>query len=218
MSRLALAFAALISLLGAIAFAASFAKHAISGEHGGPIGILWHQLKYFTLWTNVLVMVLFARMSSTGRFLGDSWLAALTLWMLIVMAVFHLLLGNDEPQRGLSWVSDTLFHTINPLLLALWWTICAPKSELRWRHAAVWLLWPLVYVIYAVTRGALTGFYPYFFVNLAELGWGGLMAWVMKFLIAFYVAGVLVVAIGRVISRTAPVRREDYVPDDLRPL
>jgi hypothetical protein len=196
----------LIAILELIAFGASTTKHFISGEHGGLLGILWHQFKYFTLWTNVLIMVLFARMACTRQLMHDGWLAALTLWLLIVMAVFHLLLGNDEPQRGFSLVSDTLFHTINPILLAVFWLVLAPKSQLHWRHAAIWLLWPLLYLVYAVTRGLFTADYPYFFVDLDVLGWAGLLGWAVKFLIAFYVMGILVIGIGKLIRRIRPVQ------------
>lgn len=212
--RSTLIFVALICALEAVAFGASTSKHFISGEHGGIFGIFAHQLKFFTLWSNILVMGMFGYMVVTRKFLHDGWLAAMTLWLLIVMAVWHLLLGNDEPQRGLSWLSNILFHTVNPLLLLLFWIGFAPKSQLRWRHCAIWLGWPLVYVIYAVTRGIFTGYYPYFFVNLDELGWAGLFGWAAKFLIAFYVAGLLIVGLSKLINRRGQTGQATIVPDD----
>lgn len=166
-----------------------------------PFGIYWHQLKFFTIWSNLLVLILSARMVINRRFLSAPWLAALTLWLMIVMVVWHLLLGNDTPPQGWNFVANSLMHTVNPLLMAVFWAIFAPKAGLTWRHAAIWLIWPLLYVIYAVTRGMLTGFYPYFFVNLDKLGWGGLLIWAAKFLIAFYLAGLGVVALGKFLGR-----------------
>ena len=33
-----------------------------------------------------------------------------------------------------------------------------------------WLIWPLAYAAYAVTRGTITGFWPYPFLNAGTLG------------------------------------------------
>lgn len=217
MKRLTLLTAALFVLLEATAYGASFLRHALEGEKSIPLGIWSHQVKYFTLWSNVLAMVVFARISWTKRLPHDGWLAALALWLMIVLAVWHGLLGNDDPVYGIEWVSDFLFHTVNPLFLFGWWLIFAPKARLKWRHAALWLSWPLAYVIYAVIRGMITGFYPYFFVNLDELGWMGLLAWAGRFLVGFWIAGLAFVALGKLISRLNPVRREANDQGDLQP-
>lgn len=179
-------------------------------ERSIPFGILWHQLKFFTLWTNILLIFLSGFMALKRRYIPDSLIAAITLWMLIVFAVWHGLLADGEPRYGFDFYSNALGHTVNPLLLFGIWLAFAPKSALRWRDPAIWLLWPLAYVIYAVTRGILTGFYPYFFINLDELGWGGLLNWSARFLVAFYLAGLLLTALGKTfggrISRQAQPR------------
>lgn len=205
--------AALFFVLEATAYGASFFQHVQEGEKSVPLGILAHQFKYFTIWSNILALVVFARITWTRRLPHDALLAALVLWLLIVMGVWHGLLGNDEPIYGLEKLSDTLFHTVNPLLLFGWWAVFAPKSDLKWKHAALWLLWPLVYVFYAVTRGMLTGFYPYFFVDLDALGWGGLFAWSGRFLVGFYVAGLAIIALGKLLNRRAPAAPEGSAPD-----
>ncbi|WP_417268933.1 Pr6Pr family membrane protein [Celeribacter sp.] len=217
MTRFAYFTAFALFVIEAIAYGASTLKHILEGDKSVPFGILSHQFKFFTLWTNVLVMGLFARIAWTRRLPHDGWLAATTLWLLIVMTVWHVLLGNDTPPTGLDWISDTLFHSVAPVALALWWVAFAPKVRLGWHHAALWLLWPLIYLVYAVTRGLFTGFYPYFFIDLEALGWGGLLGWAGKFLIAFYLAGLLIVAMGKLINRLNRSRREVSAPDGPQP-
>jgi hypothetical protein len=34
-----------------------------------------------------------------------------------------------------------------------------------------WVLWPLAYFVYAMLRGAATGFYPYPFIDVDRLGY-----------------------------------------------
>ena len=51
------------------------------------------------------------------------------------------------------------------------WVLFVPKGTIRWRSALVWLLYPLVYAVYSLIHGAVTGFYPYPFINVGELGY-----------------------------------------------
>ncbi|MEX1661607.1 Pr6Pr family membrane protein [Thioclava sp. 15-R06ZXC-3] len=201
MTRISRSLALLIFLCEAIAFAASFSTNLAAHPHASvPLGILWLMVRYFTIWTNSLVGVLFGVMLWRKRLFSPALLAALTLWMIIVGAVYHLLLAGDEPLHGLDWLENFLYHTAVPILLPIWWLIFAPKRALQWRDAALWLIWPLIYLVYAEIRGLETGFYPYFFLNLTQLGWNGLAIWCAQFVIAFWIGGLVIIAVGRAMA------------------
>ena len=198
MTRISQYLALLIFLCEVIAFAASFSTNMAAHPHASvPFGILWLMARYFTIWTNTLVGILFGVMVWRKRMLPPALLGALTLWIIIVGAVYHLLLAGDAPLHGLDWLENFLFHTAAPILLPIWWLLFAPKRALQWRDAGLWLLWPAIYLVYAVFRGIETGFYPYFFLNLTQLGWNGLAIWCAQFVIAFWLGGLVIIALGR---------------------
>ena len=67
-----------------------------------------------------------------------------------------------------------------------------------------WLVYPGVYLVYILTRGAVTGLYPYPFVDVNVLGYAGVLAHAAVFLLVFLAMGLLVVAVGRWTRGRAP--------------
>ena len=201
MNRFSYAFCALIACVEIAAFGVSFLNDMQNNPAATvPLGVMWLMFRYFTIWTNTLIGVVFCFMALRRRMLSPAWLGALVLWILIVGLVYHLLLATGAPLHGLDWWSNTLYHSVAPVLVPIWWLFCAPKRGLRMRHAALWLIWPALYLVYALILGIETSFYPYFFLNTEKLGWGGVALWCVKFLIAFWLGGAAIVWIGRVLG------------------
>ena len=66
----------------------------------------------------------------------------------------------------------------------------------------VWRLpWPAIYCLYALLRAEFSGFYPYHFINLEQLGWLGLLKSVSALSLAFLLLGLVLVAYARVSTR-----------------
>ena len=63
-----------------------------------------------------------------------------------------------------------------------------------------WLLYPLIYLGFILSRGALTRRYPYPFIDAGKLGYPLVLANATALVIAFLVLGLLVLAIGRWMS------------------
>ncbi|MBE9637642.1 Pr6Pr family membrane protein [Salipiger mangrovisoli] len=162
---------------------------------------LWRLGRYFTILTNLMVAVSFA-MIAAGHRAQPWWLAAVTLWILIVAIVYHGLLAR--PLEGLRWWSDMAVHTFVPIAVGLWWLALAPKDGLVPRHALWWLLWPLGYVSYALIRGEIDGRHPYFFIDPHEVGWSGVGLWCLALGVSFWLGGLGMVALGRLLSRPSP--------------
>ncbi len=91
-----------------------------------------------------------------------------------------------------------------PLLVPLFWLAFDPKGHLRRHDPLLWLLLPLAYYAYGLTRGALEGRYPYPFMDVARIGWG--MAGAYAAAMGVLVAGVGLVWVdgGRGNSRLTP--------------
>jgi len=155
--------------------------------------VLWRLLGFFTNLTNGIVAWCFAAMALRGRFLEPFWTGALTLWLGIVALVYYGVLF--QPLAGLSWWADIAIHAVAPLAVTLWWIAYAPK-RLSWHDAVVWLFWPLVYLLYALGRGGLTGSYPYPFIDPLQIGWGGVAVWFTGLAGLFLTAGLGMVALS----------------------
>lgn len=170
-------------------------------DHGGSFGqAIWSMYRFFTVLTNTLVGLILAA-HVLGRPQSASRLAGITLAISIVGVVYHLLLAHLVDFSGLALVVDHAFHTVVPGLTFLWWLIYATKAPLGVIAPLTWLIWPAVYCVYAISRGLLDGEYPYPFLNLTELGWGGLAQSVLGFLIAFAIAGYLMWGVAKLLAR-----------------
>ena len=129
------------------------------------------------------------------------------MYITIVGAVYQLLLRQLWNPQGAQWVADALLHSIIPVGYVLYWLLFAPRDGLGWKDAVVWLAYPGVYLVYTLARGAVSGLYPYPFVDVNVWGYGGVLARSFGLLLGFLGMGLLVVAVGRWTGAWVEVRR-----------
>ncbi len=137
-----------------------------------PIGeTLIRFFSYFTILTNTLCAVYF-----TAAFFERSWtrqpgwLTALTLYIFVVGLVYQLVLRKLWEPTGLQQWVDELLHSVNPLLVFFYWIAYERKHELKYSMVPGWLIYPLVYLLYILIRGNISGFYPYPFLQVPQIG------------------------------------------------
>lgn len=163
---------------------------------------------FFTILSNILIAVsqtilLFFPGSKPGRFFSKPTVyCALTLYIFIVGLVYNLVLRNIWQPIGLQKIADDLLHVATPLLYLFFWIFYAPKEKLHWKNSLTWLLFPLIYLVYALIRGATEGFYPYPFLDLNQLGAGTVTLNVLLMLGAFVAVGLLLIAISKILYKT----------------
>jgi len=68
---------------------------------------------------------------------------------------------------------------------------------LRLWHLPLWLIYPLVYFVYALLRGHLLGAYAYPFIDVAMLGYTQVFINAGGILVGFVLIGLLVIGIDR---------------------
>lgn len=131
---------------------------------------------YFTILSNILVAlsttyILLKPDSRFGRFFSrPNVVAAITLYITVVGITYNAVLRSLWNPKGLEMVGDELTHLIVPLSFLIYWLIFVPKGELKWKDSFPWLIYPVFYFSWVIIFGGLSGFYPYFFVNVTELG------------------------------------------------
>jgi len=190
-------FATLIAVVSVAGLVLQFVTYGIDHPGADALDTVWSLARFFTILTNALVAATFTLMALRGRMPGPLWMGGLTLWIAIVGVVYYALLANVV--TGLNAVADRLVHMVTPLLTVAFWLCWAPKHGLSLASVARWLLWPLVYAGYALLRGQLDGFYPYFFIDPTRIGWDGVLRWSALLCAGFAIAGGLQVGIARLL-------------------
>jgi len=164
---------------------------------------------YFTILSNLIVALVltctrWSPYSRVGSFLArPSSQSAAAVYVTIVGIVYSLVLRNIWDPRGLQKLADVLLHDALPLLYLIFWFAFVEKSRLRWMDAPRWLAFPGTYFGYVLIRGALTGWYPYPFLDAGDLGYGGVGRSTVLLVIAFLAVALTFVAVAKWLSRRA---------------
>lgn len=130
--------------------------------------VTWRYFAYFTLITNTLVTAVFASAAlrpGRNHGLNAPRIELMTVTSIVfVCVVYNLLLASRWDPQGWQKVADVIVHQIVPAMFALYW-IARPRGVLAWRDAMFAAIWPAAYAVYGLTRGAIDGYYPYFFMD-----------------------------------------------------
>lgn len=162
---------------------------------------------YFTILTNLLAATALlapvaAPHSSVGRFLARcSVRTAIAGYIIIVGVVYYLLLRNLSHAHGWTLAFERALHYVTPPLYVLDWLLFVPKGEAKWSTGVVSLGLPAAYVVWTLTHGAITGWYPYPFVDVADLGYPQTLLNIAGLVLAFLALELALVAVDRLLRR-----------------
>ncbi|SCF03155.1 FAR-17a/AIG1-like protein [Micromonospora chaiyaphumensis] len=170
-------------------------------------------LPYFTIQSNVAVGV-FAGYAAWRAWQGrpeppSALKGAVTLYITITGTVYHLVLANPaspfamvQPDRAPGeWWGNQFLHTVVPLLAVADWALFDRRGRLRPRYAAWWLAFPIAYLAFALVRGLVVHRYPYPFLDVRQLGYGGVGFSALFFAVTFWLLGLLFVGVDRALAR-----------------
>ena len=205
-STAARAYLLLLAIVGWFALIGQFyliiiSKQASVGE------IIIRYFTFFTILTNILIAVastaiLFAPRSGWGKFFSKvTTLTAITVNIVIVGATYNAILRYIWNPQGLQRVVDELLHLIIPILFVLFWLIFVPKGRLKWGNIWLWTLYPLAYLAVILIRGALSGYYPYPFVDVTKLGYPQALLNCLGIAVAFIILSIIFIGIDKLMRR-----------------
>lgn len=179
-------------------------------------GVLVNYFSFFTILINLLVALtltisLFWVASAWGRFFSHATVqTGVAIYIALVGTIYWLLLRHLWSLVGMQKLADVLLHDVVPVAYVLYWLIFVPKAGLRWKDALLWLVYPVVYMIYTLIHGAISGWYPYPFIDVGMLGFPHALGNGFLILLAFFVLGIVVIAIGRWLDRLNRPRTAQY--------
>ena len=155
---------------------------------------------YFTIQSNIIVVAVCVALawhrSSWHLVAGAPRLAGLVC-ITVTAVVYYALLASDEHFTGIAKVADVLAHFVSPLLFVGTWLFLGPRGQLRWRHVIEMLLFPLAWIALTAVRGAITGVYPYDFVDVHANGYPAVAVTVGALTAAAALLAVAAVALDR---------------------
>jgi hypothetical protein len=157
---------------------------------------------FFTILTNSLVALFFtARSLNLTIAHTTGLLTAVTVYIFTLGIVYQFLLRYLFHFTGLQLAVDELLHTINPLLVLLFWYFYEKKAAVKYGQIKSWLIYPLVYCIYTILHGRYSGFYPYPFVDVTKIGLQRTLLNCGLLILFFMFIALLFVAIGQRIAK-----------------
>lgn len=163
--------------------------------------VFWNFFGYFTIQSNIIIAVAFAAtlvLAAQRKRQGvglSVFRGAATVYIATTGIVYNTLLTSVDVQTSVQWSNDIL-HKIMPLYAVLDWLLFSDRARLVFRHIWWFLLYPAVWTIVILIRGATDGWVPYPFLN-PDLGYGVVGLYCLGVAASIVLLGVLVVGMSR---------------------
>ncbi|OFN81019.1 Pr6Pr family membrane protein [Streptococcus sp. HMSC061D10] len=170
-------------------------------KHGG-----FGMLLYYTVLSNLLVMIFTGYLLWKMRREGDHWQSSsllrlkggITMSIMITCVIYHFMLA--PLTKDFYRLENFLCHYIVPLWFLVDTIIFDKSRQYKWFDPIVWTVLPLLYMGFAILNGfvlkmdvpnAKDSPFPYFFLNANKYGWGFVFRWAANIFVAYMVSGYL---------------------------
>ncbi|MDP3983614.1 MAG: Pr6Pr family membrane protein [Acidimicrobiia bacterium] len=119
----------------------------------------------------------------------------MALYMVVTGIVDNVLLVGVDVLTP-PWV-DFIVHITAPIVVLADWLYDPPTTRIDLKGMVAWLAFPAVYIVYTLVRGSITDWYPYPFLDPAEVGgYGGVALYAAAIAVAFVIVGLLLRWVG----------------------
>ena len=170
-------------------------------KHGG-----FGMLLYYTVLSNLLVMIFTGYLLWKMRREGDHWQSSsllrlkggVTMSIMITCVIYHFMLA--PLTKDFYRLENFLCHYIVPLWFLADTIIFDKSRQYKWFDPIVWTVLPLLYMGFATLNGfvlkmdvpnAKDSPFTYFFLNANKYGWGFVFRWAAIIFVAYMVSGYL---------------------------
>jgi hypothetical protein len=132
---------------------------------------------YLTIQSNMVFVVVsvLAGVRALRTAVDPRWLTtlrAIVLSCTVSAGIVFAVLIEQAGQRGfridVPW-SDILLHFVLPAIAILDWVVAPGRGRSLWRSLAFVLAYPVLWGIVTLVRGRIVGWYPYFFLDPAQV-------------------------------------------------
>ena len=172
----------------------------------GIVATVVQFLSFFTILTNILVAICFTllllQFAANNFFIKPKTMAATAVYITVVAAIYNIILRYLWSPTDWQLLADNLLHVVVPALFVGYWLFAVPKKDLRWKDSLYWLIYPFIYLIYTVIRGAITNLYPYPFADVTTYGYAKVLTNGAIIMILFLLLSLAFIGLGKLISRS----------------
>ena len=183
----------------------------------------WEEFTYFTYQTNFMVGVVYLWASIatiTGGKQPWAWLrGGVLLYIFTTGLVANFILPAPDyatEYRAFGFIPNSLLvHISVPILCLLDYVLFERHRHYRWWYPLTWPLYIYCWFVFVIIRASAFPHagvdpgshdpYPYFFLNIPKVGWGGILKDFILFTIFFLVLGYILYGIDKALPRTAVV-------------
>lgn len=167
----------------------------------------FYNLTYYTLLSNVLVAgflswILVLMFKGKWSVLNSSAFlrlkAGVTMSILLTFLVYAIMLAPiAAPEDFYHWKNYTL-HYLVPIFFTIDWCLFDRPGAYHKLDPLLWTLLPLLYMVFALIKGYIFRIpipdqaespYPYFFLNIDQIGWTGFLGYAIAIFIGYLVLG-----------------------------
>jgi hypothetical protein len=175
----------------------------------GVAGRILDYFTYFTIWSNIVVAVvmtmLFLR-PARDAFIFRVLRLDSVLMIVVTGIIYNVVLAGAAQLQGLEVVSNAFDHIITPVVTLVVWLVLGPRGWISWRTIGAALIIPIVWLAWALARGAVIGAYPYGFLDVAKYGYGTVFTNVLGVIVFAIVLCVIFWGIDALIRRISATR------------
>ena len=178
-------------------------------------------LSYYTLQSNMICLAMFVGimvmivLKKDYRSDNKYYIlkGAVVMAILVTAITYQVALAPNGFQMDISYTmrperywANLFVHVISPMLVLLDYVLFDPKGNLKYKYPFIWLCIPWGYVIYVYIYNALGGRffgiggsreYAYKFLNYKQIGYLGVIKWILVFTIAIFVLSNILVFLDR---------------------
>jgi len=176
-------------VVGGVALSVYTAAHNHAGHFHTPVARAFNTFAFFTVDSNLIVGVTTLLLALKPR-RTSSFFAACRLMGVVAITVtglvYHVALASLFDLQGLDQLGNQLVHTVVPILSVVGWLVFGPRRLTSGRLALWSLVFPVAWLGFTLIRGAVVHWYPYPFIDVTALGYGGALlncAWVSLLLL-----------------------------------
>ncbi len=192
----------LVAIVAGVTLVALGLQFSVTLARDGEFGLLvtiGDFLSFFTILSNIVVLLVSAATAiDRPKFLArPSAQAAAALYIFVVILVYHSILRSQWDPQGVVLIATTLLHYVVPILYLFWWVAFADKTHLTASMPVKWIAFPVAYFAVSLVRGAITGWYPYSFLDVTEIGYVIALRNSAMIAMLFLLAGYGLVYLGR---------------------
>jgi hypothetical protein len=191
-----------VAVLTAVALAFTAYRANLSGGLG-------NFFSFFTILSNILgTLVFFAAVAAvaSGRpGAPDLLRGAAALYLVITGIVYGIALAHYDTPQVIPWV-NIVVHRVTPAVFAADWLIDPPRRPPRFPRALVWLVFPVLYLLYTLVRGPVVGWYPYPFLDPRTHGYAAVAVGCVLVAAAFLAVSALLCAVAARLRGRAEAR------------